>query len=59
MVRSFFAANWMKEAFTKVKENSFYLTGRRVSGGEAYGKLYEWRCLTILDAMQKAGFEFR
>ena len=57
MVRSFFKC--MGDKFPKVNEGNFYPTGRAVSGQEPYGKLYEWRCQTILDAMQKAGYEFR
>ena len=57
MVKSFF--NGIKAQFAKVEENSFVPTGRAVSGQTPYGELYEWRILTLMDAMQKAGFEFR
>ncbi len=57
MVKSFFEG--IKSAFTKVNDNQFVETGKRVSGQTPYGELYEWRCLTLLEAMQKAGTEFR
>ena len=60
MVKSFFGdKTWMGPAFAKVNNDEFYLTGRRVGGSEPYGKLYEWRALTLLDAIRKAGHEFR
>jgi hypothetical protein len=32
----------------------------KVNAGDAgYAALFEWRCQTLLDAMQKAGPEFR
>jgi hypothetical protein len=57
MVKSFF--DGIKSAFSKVNDNQFVETGKRVSGQTPYGELYEWRCLTLMDAMQKAGTEFR
>jgi len=57
MVKSFF--NGIKSAFAKVDDNQFVETGRRVSVQTPYGELYEWRVLTLMDAMQKAGVEFR
>jgi hypothetical protein len=57
MVKSFF--NGIKSAFAKVDDNQFAETGKRVSGQTPYGELYEWRVLTLMDAMQKAGVEFR
>ena len=57
MVHSFFKG--IGTAFAKVDDNQFVETGRRVSGQTPYGQLYEWRALTILEAMQKAGYEFR
>ncbi len=48
----------IKSAFAKVNDNHFLETGRRVSGQTPYGELYEWRCLTLMDAMQKAGTGF-
>ena len=57
MVKSFFKG--IESAFKKVNDNQFVETGRRVSGQTPYGELYEWRVLTLMDAMQKAGFEFR
>ena len=57
MVKSFFGD--IKDAFAKVNDDQFVETGRRVSGQTPYGELYEWRCLTLMEAMQKAGTEFR
>lgn len=57
MVRSFF--KMLGDKFSKVNDNDFYPTGRGVSGGQAYGKLYEWRCNTLMQEMTKATFEFR
>ncbi len=57
MVKSFFKG--IETAFKKVNDNQFVETGKRVSGQTAYGELYEWRMLTLMDAIQKAGFEFR
>ena len=57
MVKSFFGG--IKSAFAKVNDNHFVETGKRVSGQTPYGELYEWRCLTLMDAMTKAGYQFR
>ena len=57
MVKSFFGG--IKDAFAKVNDDQFVETGRRVSGQTPYAELYEWRCLTVVEAMQKAGTEFR
>ena len=57
MVKSFFGG--IKSAFAKVNDDQFVETGKRVSGQTPYGELYEWRCLTLMDAMKKAGYEFR
>ncbi|HYS10484.1 MAG TPA: hypothetical protein VEP66_17225, partial [Myxococcales bacterium] len=57
LVKSFFGG--IKSSFAKVNDNQFVETGKRVSGQTPYGELYEWRCLTLMEAMQKAGTEFR
>jgi hypothetical protein len=57
MVKSFFGG--IKSAFAKVNDDQFVETGKRISGQTPYGELLEWRCLTLMDAMTKAGFELR
>jgi hypothetical protein len=57
MVKSFFGG--IKSAFAKVNDDQFVETGKRVSGQTPYGELFEWRCLTLMDAMTKAGFQLR
>ena len=57
MVKSFFGG--LKSAFAKVNDDQFVETGKRISGQTPYGELLEWRCLTLMEAMTKAGFELR
>jgi len=57
MVKSFFKG--IESAFAKVNDGQYVETGKRVSGQTPYGELYEWRVLTLLEAMEKAGYELR
>jgi hypothetical protein len=60
MFKSFFTRNPnMAKAMAKTAENSFYDVGKVNAGDAGYAALFEWRCQTLLDAMQKAGPEFR
>jgi hypothetical protein len=62
MVKAFFQASKMKEAFAKVNQSPpvWAPTGAGVSGSTAYGNgVYTLRCQTLYDAMKAAGYDAR
>ena len=60
MVRSFYKSYCSKMMpAVNADPPSWTAIGKRVSGGDAYAKLFQWRCSTLFAAMQKAGIELK
>lgn len=61
MVKKYFNTgswkNWMAALNEEVP--NFFDVGWHVSGGKEYGRLYEWRCKTLLEAIKADGYECR
>ena len=61
MVKSYYKDPSVGPKFAKVKEDppAFAPIGTRLGGSGEYGKVFEWRCNTLRDAMKAGGVEFR
>ena len=60
MVRSYYKSNCAKSmAALSTDPPDWTPIGTRISGQKPYGQLYQWRCQTIYEAMQKAGITMK